>query len=326
MKALYCVEWGEPETLVYGDLPDPIAGADEVVISVRSIGLNFFDSLLVRGKYQRRPAFPFSPGHEVAGVVDSVGTNVRGIRPGDRVLGAPVANGTAEKVVVGQEQVFKLPDEVDFDRGAGLIASYTTALYALKYRGNAQAGETVAVLGAAGGTGIAACEIGKALGLRVIACASSDTKLSFARDYGAELTVNYSSHDLKDELRRLTDGRGVDLVVDPVGDRFSESALRALAWGGRHLVIGFAAGEIPRIPLNLALLKGCDIRGVSKGGWVKEAPEEVRAASELLIGWVAEKKIKVPVFQAYSLQQTPEALNVLASGRAMGKIIIKVGP
>jgi NADPH2:quinone reductase len=216
----------------------------------------------------------------------------------------------------------KIPDNLDFDRAAGIIIIYGTALHALEDRASPKPGETLAVLGAAGGTGLAACELGKLMGLKVIACASSDEKLEFAKAHGAELTLNYAKEDLKEGLKRLTGGKGVDIVFDPVGGSYAEAALRAIAWEGRFLVIGFAAGDIPKMPLNLALLKGCDIRGVFWGAWTRVNPEKNRANLEKLVKWTAEGKISSHVDRTFPLAQTAEALKVLAGRQAMGKVIL----
>jgi len=231
-------------------------------------------------------------------------------------------NGAREKIALPAASIVKIPDNLDFDRAAGIIIIYGTALHALEDRASLKAGETLAVLGAAGGTGLAACELGKLMGLKVIACASSDEKLAFARQHGAELTLNYATEDLKEGLRKLTGGKGTDIVFDPVGGAYAEAALRSTAWEGRFLVIGFAAGEIPKMPLNLALLKGCDIRGVFWGNWARLNPEKNRANLEKLVKWTAEGKISSHVDRTFPLAQTADALKVLAGRKAMGKVIL----
>jgi NADPH2:quinone reductase len=218
--------------------------------------------------------------------------------------------------------VVKIPDSLDFDRAAGVIITYGTALHALEDRASPKPGETLAVLGAAGGTGLAACELGKLMGLKVIACASSDEKLDFAKQHGAEIGLNYATEDLKDGLKRLTGGKGADIIFDPVGGKYAEAALRAIAWEGRFLVIGFAAGDIPKMPLNLALLKGCDIRGVFWGAWARQSPAKNRANLEKLVKWAAEGKISSHVDRTFPLAQTADALKVLAGRQAMGKVIL----
>ena len=243
MKAILCSQYGGPDDLVLTDVADPVAGPGEAVIAIKSAALNFFDLLMIQGKYQIKPPFPFSPAAEVAGVIESVGSGVSDLKPGDRVIASCGHNGAREKIALPANAMVKIPDNLDFDRAAGIIIIYGTALHALEDRASLKPGETMAVLGAAGGTGLAACELGKLMGLKVIACASSDEKLDFAKAHGAELGLNYAQEDLKEGLRRLTGGKGVDIVFDPVGGSYAEAALRSIAWEGRFLVIGFAAGE-----------------------------------------------------------------------------------
>lgn len=322
MKAILCSQWCEPDDLVLGDLPDPVAGPGEVVIAIKSAALNFFDILMIQGKYQTKPPFPFSPAAEIAGVVESVGTGVTGFKPGDRVISSVGYNGAREKVAAPAGATLKIPDSLDYDRAAGLIVIYATALHALQDRADPKPGETLVVLGAAGGTGLAAIEIGKLLGLRVVACASSDEKLQFCKDHGADVLFNYAKDDLKDGLKKIGGAKGIDIVFDPVGGDFTEPALRALGWEGRLLVIGFASGPIPRIPLNLALLKSCDIRGVFWGAFNKAFPEQSNANFAKIIQWAAEGRISSHVHATFPLAKTAEALKVLSSRQAMGKVIL----
>ncbi|HEY0329732.1 MAG TPA: NADPH:quinone oxidoreductase family protein [Rhodopseudomonas sp.] len=322
MKAILCSDYCGPDDLVLADIADPIAGPGEAVIAIKAAALNFFDTLMIQGKYQIKPPLPFSPAAEVAGVIESLGDDVADLKVGDRVVASCGYNGARDKIALPAASIVKIPDHLDFDRAAGVIITYGTALHALEDRARPQPGETLAVLGAAGGTGLAACELGKLLGLKVIACASSDAKLDFARQHGADLALNYATEDLKDGLKRLTEGRGVDIIFDPVGGAYAEAALRAIAWEGRFLVIGFAAGEIPKMPLNLALLKGCDIRGVFWGAWAKLNPAKNRANLEKLVQWTAEGKISSHVDRTFPLAQTADALKVLAGRQAMGKVIL----
>ncbi|WP_441244402.1 NADPH:quinone oxidoreductase family protein [Tardiphaga sp. 768_D3_N2_1] len=322
MKAILCSQFCEPDDLVFADIDDPVAGDGQVVIAIKAAALNFFDILMIQGKYQVKPPFPFSPAAEVAGVIESIGSGVTGLKVGDRVVASVGHNGAREKIAVPAASAVKIPDNLDFDRAAGVIITYGTALHALEDRASPKPGETLAVLGAAGGTGLAACELGKLLGLKVIACASSDEKLEFARKHGADIGLNYATEDLKEGLKKLTDGKGVDIIFDPVGGKFAEAALRAIAWEGRFLVIGFAAGDIPKMPLNLALLKGCDIRGVFWGAWVRQNPEKNRANLEKLVKWAAEGKISSHVDRTFPLAKTADALKVLAGRQAMGKVIL----
>ena len=322
MKAILCSQFCEPDDLVLADIADPIADANQVVIAIKSAALNFFDILMIQGKYQIKPPFPFSPAAEVAGVIESIGSGVTGFKVGDRVVASVGHNGAREKIAAPAASAVKIPDNLDFDRAAGVIITYGTALHALEDRASPKPGETLAVLGAAGGTGLAACELGKLLGLKVIACASSDEKLEFAKKHGADIGLNYATEDLKEGLKKLTDGKGVDIIFDPVGGKYAEASLRAIAWEGRFLVIGFAAGDIPKMPLNLALLKGCDIRGVFWGAWVRQNPEKNRANLEKLVKWAAEGKISSHVDRTFPLAKTADALKVLAGRQAMGKVIL----
>ena len=323
MKAILCTRFGGPDDLELKDIPEPVAGAGEVVVAVKAAALNFFDTLIIAGKYQVKPPFPFSPAAEFAGVVTSLGAGVTGFAAGDRVLGYGGHGAAREQVAIASERLVKLPDGLDFDRAAGLTVIYGTTLHALKDRAHLKAGETLAVLGASGGTGLAAVEIGKLMGARVIACASSDDKLAFAREHGADETLNYATEDLKDGLRRLTGGKGADVIYDPVGGAYAELALRSIAWEGRFLVIGFAAGEIPKIPLNLALLKGCDIVGVFWGAFTERDPKGHQANMAQLVSWAAEGKLSAHVHQVYPLERTAEALHALAQRKVMGKVILR---
>jgi NADPH2:quinone reductase len=323
MKAVLCSRFGGPDDLEIMDIPPPVAGAGEAVVAVRAAALNFFDTLLIAGKYQLKPPFPFSPASEFAGVVDSVGSGVAALAPGDRVVGSMGSGAARERVAVKVERLVQLPDRLDFDRAAGLTVTYGTTVHALKDRAQLKPGETLAVLGAAGGTGLAAIELGKLMGARVIACASSADKLAFARRHGADETVNYGEEDLKEALRRVTDGRGVDVIYDPVGGAYAEAAIRSIAWGGRFLVIGFAAGEIPKLPLNLVLLKGCDVRGVFWGQFTERHPEKHRANMAELVQWCVDGKLSAHVHAVYPLEQIADALKALADRKAMGKILLR---
>ena len=322
MKAILCTHFGGPDELEFSDLPDPSPGSGEVVVAVKSAALNFFDTLIIAGKYQLKPPFPFSPASEFAGVIESVGAGVSGLKAGDRVLGYGGFGAAREKVVLPAQRVVKIPDSLDFDRAAGITVIYGTTLHALKDRAHLKSGETLAVLGASGGTGLAAIEIGKLMGARVIACASSDDKLAFCKERGADDTINYASEDLKEALRRVTGGKGVDVIYDPVGGSYAEAALRSIAWQGRFLVIGFAAGEIPKIPLNLALLKGCDIVGVFWGAFIERNPQGHQANMAELVRWADAGKISAHVHATYPLAETPAAIKAIADRKVMGKVIL----
>jgi NADPH:quinone reductase len=323
MKAILCTRYCTPDQLELADIEEPRAGPGEAVVRVKAAALNFFDTLIIAGKYQHKPPFPFSPAAEFAGTVDTIGTGVTGIAPGDRVMGNIGWGAAREAVAVPAQQLVKVPDQLDFDRAAGLTVTYGTTLYALRERAELKSGETLAVLGAAGGTGLAAIEIGKIMGARVIACASSDDKLAFARDHGADATVNYASEDLRDALKKLGGEHGIDVVYDPVGGRYAEPAVRALAWEGRYLVVGFAAGEIPKLPLNLVLLKSCDIRGVLWGTWVKREPRAQHALMKDIVQWCADGRLSAHVQAVYPLAEIATALNAIADRKVMGKIVLR---
>jgi NADPH2:quinone reductase len=323
MKAVLCTHFGAPEELELSDIPPPQAGAGEAVVRVKAAALNFFDTLMIAGKYQSKPPFPFSPAAEFAGVVESVGAGVTEFAPGDRVMGHMGWGAAREAIAVSTRQLAKIPDTLDFDHAAGLTVIYATTLYALRDRAELKPGETLAVLGASGGTGLAAIELGKMMGARVIACASSAEKLAFARAHGADETVNYASEDLRDALRRLGGEHGIDVVYDPVGGPYAEPAVRSLAWLGRYLVVGFAAGEIPKLPLNLVLLRGCDIRGVFWGAWLKREPQAQRAIMTDIVKWCADGKLSAHVHAAYPLAETATALKAISDRKVMGKILLR---
>jgi NADPH:quinone reductase len=323
VKAVLCQRFGPPDELVLADIPDPVAGAGEVVAKVAAVGLNFFDTLIIAGKYQTKPPFPFSPGGEFAGVVESVGQGVDEFAPGDRVMGYTNFNAARERTAVAASQIVKVPAGLDFERAAALTITYGTAYYGLKYRAMLRPQETLAVLGASGGVGLAAVELGREMGARVIACASSDDKLAFARAHGAHEVVNYERDDLREALKELGGEHGVDVVFDPVGGRYSEPAVRSLAWEGRHLVVGFAAGEIPKLPLNLVLLKGCAVLGVFWGQWVRLEKDDYKAAIATLAEWCAAGKLSCHIQKVYSLAETPDALKALAERKVMGKLLLR---
>ena len=322
MKAVRCTAWGPPDSLVIEDLPDLVAGPGEVVVDVKAAGVNFPDVLTVQGKYQVRPPLPFTPGNEFAGVVRAVGTGVDGFAPGQRVIGFTRTGAFAEQAVAVAASFLPMPDDMDFDIAAAITLTYGTSYHAVADRGALQPGETMLVLGAAGGVGLAAIEIGKALGARVIAAASSDEKLAVCKAHGADVLVNYEREDLREALRAATDGRGPDLIYDPVGGKYSEPALRSIAWRGRHLVVGFAAGEIPRLPWNLMLLKGASVVGVFWGDFTRKEQDAHLAAMDRITGWIAEGKLKPLVSRRYPLADTALALDDMAARKVIGKVII----
>ena len=321
MKAIVCNEFGPIETLALEDRPDPVPGAGEVLIEIHAAGVNFPDGLMVRGEYQVKPPRPFTPGSEVAGIVRGLGEGVTRFAVGDRVVALPGIGGFAEQVVAQADRTLKLPEAMDFNTAAGFMLVYGTSLHGLADCGRLRAGETLLVLGAAGGVGLAAVEIGRAMGARVIAAASTDEKLELARAHGAELGINYVTADLKTELKRLAPA-GVDVVYDPVGGALTEPAVRGLAWGGRLLVVGFAAGEIPKLPLNLLLLREGEAKGVFWGTWTAREPKAHAAAVARLFAWVASGDLKPHVSGAYALEQTSEALACVMQRRAQGKVVL----
>jgi NADPH2:quinone reductase len=325
MKAILCTRYGGPDDLDLQELPDPVPGPNEVVVRIQAAALNFFDTLIIAGKYQVKPPFPFSPAAEFAGVVEALGAGVSGISVGDPVLGHSSHGAAREKIAISVERVVKLPPGLAPERAAGLTVIYGTTLHALQDRARLRQDETLVVLGASGGTGLAAIELGKIMGARVIACASSAEKLDFARRHGADETVNYAEEDLKDALKRLTDGRGADVIYDPVGGPYTEPALRSIAWQGRFLVIGFAAGEIPKLPLNLVLLKGCDVVGVFWGAWTERDKAGHRANMQAIVRWAAEGKLSAHVHASYPLERTADALKALTDRKVMGKVILTPG-
>lgn len=324
MKAIVCKTFGPPEKLVYEDVPSPNASAGQAVVDVKACGVNFPDTLIIEGKYQFRPEPPFSPGGEVAGVVSEVGEGVKNVKPGDRVVALMPWGGYAEKVVTDATRLIPIPDGVDFVQAAGIMTTYGTTIYALADRAQLQPGETLLVLGAAGGVGIAAVQLGKLMGARVIAAASSPEKLETCKREGADLVIDYATEDLKDRVKALTNGAGADVVYDPVGGKYSEAALRATAWNGRLLVIGFAAGEIPKIPLNLTLLKGASIMGVFWGNFTVREPGKALAQFKQLLEWVRDGKLKPHVHATPPLAEAPAAMRTLLQRKVQGKIILVV--
>jgi NADPH2:quinone reductase len=324
VKAVLCKQFGPPDSLVVEELPSPRAGAGEVVVSVKAASVNFPDVLIIQNKYQFKPPLPFSPGSELAGVVKEVGEGVKAFRPGDRVIAFTTYGAFAEEVKVEAGRLVPMPEGMDFATASAFLLTYGTSEHALCDRGALQRGETLLVLGAAGGVGLAAVEIGKALGARVIACASSAEKLEVCRAHGADALVDYAAEDLRERIRALTDGKGVDVIYDAVGGPYTEPALRSSAWRGRLLVVGFAAGDIPKIPLNLVLLKGCAIVGVFWGDFTRREPRAFAGSIARLGAWFREGKLKPHVSQTFPLAQAAEALKLMAARKVKGKIVLTV--
>lgn len=322
MKAVLCKSLDGPAALVLEDLPSPKAGTGEVVVRVHAAALNFFDTLITRGKYQHKPELPFSPSGEIAGVIAAVGPGVEDLMPGMRVACYLGWGGAREEVAVAAESCVPIPDAVDDVVASGIAITYGTAIHGLRDRARLQPGETVAVLGASGGAGLAAVEIAKLMGARVIAVASSPEKLAVAQAHGADVLVDYAAGDLKAALKDATGGAGVDVIYDCVGGPFVEPALRAIAWQGRYLVVGFAAGEIPKLALNLVLLKGCDVLGVFWGSSVKRDPEGHRANMRDLLAWIAEGRLKPRIHGTYPLDEIKSAIEILERREAVGKVVL----
>ena len=322
MKAVVCTAWGLPDSLEVHDVPDLVASEGEVVIDVRAAGVNFPDVLIIQGKYQVKPALPFTPGNELAGVVRAVGPGVTAVKVGDKVMAFTSAGAFAQQVVAPASALMPMPPGMDFDTAAAITLTYGTSHHAIVDRARLQRGETMLVLGAAGGVGLAAIEIGKALGARVIAAASNEEKLAVCRAHGADATINYSTEDLRAAIKALTDGQGPDVIYDPVGGAYTEPAFRSIGWRGRYLVVGFANGEIPKLPLNLMLLKGASLLGVFWGDYVRREPQASLAAMRELLGWLAEGKIRPRISKRYALADTAHALNDMAARKVTGKIVI----
>jgi NADPH2:quinone reductase len=325
VKAVLCKAFGPPESLVVEEIPSPTPGPGEVVVAVKATSVNFPDVLIIQNKYQVKPPLPFSPGSEVAGIVKTVGEGVTSVTPGDPVLAITAYGAFAEEVKTEARRLMAIPAGMDFATAAAFGLTYATSEHALVDRGALQPGETLLVLGAAGGVGLAAIEIGKALGARVIACASSDDKLAVCREHGADETINYATADLRERIKTLTNGGGADVVYDPVGGPYTELALRSIAWRGRLLVVGFAAGDIPKIPLNLTLLKGCAIVGVFWGEFTRREPERFADAMRRLGRWYGEGKLKPHISATFPLERAADALTLMAGRKVIGKVVLTVG-
>ena len=321
MRAVRCHELIGPAGLRVDDLPEPEPGAGEVLIDVKAAGVNFPDLLITQGKYQFKPPPPFVPGGEVAGVVRAVGAGVTGFSPGDRVAATMLFGAFAERVIAPAAAVARLPDGVSFEVGAAVLLTYATTIHALVDRAALRPGETLLVLGASGGVGTSAIEIGKCLGAKVIAAASSEEKLAYCREHGADATINYATEDLKERAKALSGG-GVDVVYDPVGGDFTEQALRAIGWEGRYLIVGFASGPIPKLPANLVLLKGCQIVGVFWGMFAQRTPGRNAANVERVLGWLAEGKVSPHVDAVIPFERAGEALERLARREVKGKLVL----
>jgi NADPH2:quinone reductase len=322
MKAVLCKEYGLPDSLVLAEVEPLRPGKGQVVISVKACGVNFPDTLIIQGKYQIKPDMPFTPGSEIAGIVKEVGEGVEHVQVGEHVIAFTGMGGFAEEVATDAAKLIKMPSGMDFATAAAFTLVYGTSHHALKDRAQLKPGETLLVLGAAGGVGLAAVELGKVMGAHVIAAASSAEKLAVCQQHGADELINYSTEDLKERVRALTRGKGVDVIFDPLGGNYSEVALRSIAWNGRMLVIGFAAGDIPRIPLNLTLLKGCSIVGVFWGSFTEREPQRNQEHLQELLTWFAQGKLKPHISATYPLEQAADALNDVMNRKVKGKVVL----
>ncbi len=324
MKALLCTAWGGPDTLAIGELPPPSPGPGEILVGIRACGLNFADTLMIQGKYQERPEFPFSPGLEISGEVLEAGPGVDGIAAGDSVIALCGHGGLAERVVVPSGSAIRMPEGMDFVTAAGFAVVYGTAHLGLQHRARLEPGEVLLVHGAAGGVGLAAVEVGRRLGATVIATGSSEEKLALARDHGAHHAINYREQSFRDRVKELTEGRGADVIFDPVGGEVFEQSLRCINWEGRILVIGFASGVIPNLPANLALVKNMSVVGVYWGAYRKRNPALLQQSWQQLVEWFAEGALSPHVSASYPLEEAPAALTSLIERRATGKGVVTI--
>ncbi len=324
MKAILCKSFGLPETLELSEVLSPQINKNQVLISVKACGVNFPDTLIIQNKYQFKPQLPFSPGGEVAGIIKEVGEAVKHLKVGDRVFSMTGWGGFAEEVAADAATTLPIPANMDFITAATTMYTYCTSYHALKDRAKIQSGETLLVLGAAGGVGLAAVQLGVLMGAKVIAAASTNEKLAICKELGATETINYTYEDLKNRIKELTNGQGVDVVYDAVGDKFSEPALRSMAWRGRFLVVGFAAGEPAHIPLNLVLLKGSEIMGVFWGSFTQKEPQKNTQNINDILAWIANRQLKQHIHGLYALEDAPIALREMMDRKVIGKVVLLV--
>jgi len=324
MKAIRCKAYGPPSSLVLEEVQNLRPKAKEILVEVKACGLNFPDTLIIQGLYQFKPELPFTPGSDVAGIVKEVGEGVTHLKVGQEVFGFVPHGALAEEVLVPSNACFPKPPQMDFPTAASFLMAYGTSYHALKDRGCLSKGEILLVLGASGGVGLAAVELGKLMGAKVIAAASTHEKLALCKEYGADETINYTTQDLKATIKEITEGKGVDVVYDPVGGAYTEAALRGIAWNGRYLVVGFAAGDIPKIPLNLPLLKGASVVGVFWGAFTMRNPKENMQNTMTLMQWHAEGKLKPHIHAIYDLADTSKALEEMTNRKVKGKLIVQI--
>jgi len=324
MKAIRCKAYGPPSSLVLEEVDKLKPKSNEVLVEVKACGLNFPDTLIIQGLYQFKPELPFTPGSDIAGIVKEIGDQVSHLKIGQEVFGFVAYGGLAEEVLVPSNACFPKPPTMDFPVAASFLMAYGTSYHALKDRGLLTKGETLLVLGASGGVGLAAVELGKMMGAKVIAAASTDEKLALCKEYGADEIINYTKQDLKSTIKEITEGKGVDVIYDPVGGEYSEAAFRGIAWNGRFLVVGFAAGDIPKIPLNLPLLKGAAVVGVFWGAFAMKNPKANMQNTMTLMKWQAEGKLKPHIHAIYDLNETSIALEEMTNRKVRGKMIVQI--
>jgi len=324
MKAILCKKFGPPSSLVYEDIADPTPASDEVLLKVKACSVNFPDSLIIQGLYQFKPELPFSPGADIAGEIIAIGSEVSGFKVGDEVVGLSTHGGYAEKAVLKANACFPKPSGMSMTNAAAFLMAYGTSYYALKVRANLKPGDSLLVLGASGGVGLTAVELGKLMGAKVIAAASTQEKLDLCKSYGADELINYETEDLKARVKEITGRKGVNIVLDPVGDKYTDPALRSIAWEGHYLVVGFAAGTIPKVPLNLALLKSCQIVGVFWGAFAQKFPKQNLALIQELVMWFMQKKINPCIQKEYLLEEAPQALEAIMNRKAKGKMVVVI--
>src|SRR5712671_3234218 len=324
MRAVLCKEWGGPEKLVVQDVPSPAIKDGAVRMAVHAVGINFADLLLISGQYQEKPAFPFTPGMECSGTVTEVGGGVSTLKTGDRVMALTGTGAYAEEVVIDAGRVYKIPDKMDFISAAGFPVTYGTSHGAFDWRAHLKPGESLLVFGAAGGVGLTAVEIGKAMGATVIACANGPEKLAIAKEHGADHLIDYSREDIRERVKAITGGRGADVVYDPVGGDAFDASLRSVAWGARVIIIGFASGRVPQIPANIVLVKNIDVIGFYWGSYQTNKPELLRSGFAQLLRWFAEGKLRPSISHRFNLDRVAQAIETLRERRSIGKVVINV--
>jgi len=324
MKAILCNNYGPPEELEYLEVPDPIISEDQILVQVKACSINFPDTLIIQGKYQFKGEFPFSPGSNIAGIILEVGSHVMDFKAGDEVIGLATNGGLAEKIALDPSRCILKPSGVSMEQAAAFLYTYATSYYALKHRADLKQDETILILGASGGVGLAAIEIAKLIGAKVIAAASSVEKLELCKKQGADICVNYNDVDLKTKLKELTDNKGVNVILDVVGGAYAEPSLRAIAWEGKYLVVGFASGQIPKFPLNLPLLKSCQIVGVFLGAFLNKFPIQSREMLNTLADLFSNGKLNPYIYQSFNLEDAPLALRMMMDRKALGKLVITI--